>query len=318
MSRFSSGSCRATVAIPLYKSALFFENIVSNIENISDPDIEIVISDRHCFDDTIDRLSKRYAGDARVRCLKHQDKLDWVAHINALLKEARGNYWRFLPHDDLSPPGSLEALITALDSNADAILSYGPTLAIDGDGRRLIERDCLTPHPIEAAHTWSLGLVLQMFWRGYFNGAFKGVLRRTTVMKNRLLIRSTKDQIFPERCWLFALCLLGRFHFVPEASYIKRFYCGSIHSGWEITGSNYLSAAETMSEYLNKLLTPGTARRYGKQDLFLNAQCFAQWRDSSSDARPPYMAALGAQVEQIRSLRLPHSAGFFDFGRFRS
>ena len=300
---------QATVVIPLFKSARFFDTIIANIDAIPARNIEILISDRHCYDDTIDRLAERYAGNPQIRCLKYRDKLDWVEHINTLLEEAQGDYWRFLPHDDLSPAGSLEALISALDSNADAILAYGPTRAIDGEGRPLPERDRPNPHPVEAEDGWTLGLVLQMFWKGYFDGAFKGLIRRKIVMENKLLIRSTREQIFPERCWLFALCLLGRFHFVPEATYVKRFYEGSVHSRWTITGENFLSAAQVMSEYLHNLLGPGAACQYGTQDLWLNARRLAQWQDNPVEERPHYCATISSQSDLIRKQPLPTESG---------
>lgn len=296
---------KATVAIPLFKSDRFFDTIVTNIEATPARGVEILISDRHCDDDTIDRLAERFSEDPRVRCLKHRDRLDWVGNINALLEEARGDYWRFLPHDDLAPPGSMEALITALDSNPDAVLAYGPTKAIDGEGRALPEKDQPTPHPAEAERGWTLGLVLPMFWNGYFDGAFKGLIRRELVMENRVLIRDTRGQIFAERCWLFALCLLGRFHFVPEATYVKRFYEGSVHSRWTITGENFLSAARTMSEYLHDLLGPDPASGYGTQDLWLNARRVARWQDDPVGEPPEYRPAPGAQSDLIRMMQLP-------------
>jgi hypothetical protein len=161
--------------------------------------------------------------------LKHRDGLDLVGHLNALLQAANGEYWRFLPHDDLAPSGSLEALIAALDAHPDAVLAYGPTHAMDGEGRHLRERDRLNPHPEQAARDWTLGLELQMFWKGHYAGAFKGLIRRRVVMENGLLIRSTQGQVTSDRCWLFGLCLLGRFCFVPEATYKKRYYPESTH-----------------------------------------------------------------------------------------
>jgi hypothetical protein len=135
---------------------------------------------------------------------------------------------------------------------------------------------------------------LVMFWKGHFDGAFKGLVRHRVVMKNRLLIRSTMGQIFPERCWLFALCLLGRFRFVPEAKYIKRYYAGSTHAQWIITGRNFYSATWVMSWYLWELLGPLSARWYGMQDLWLNGQRRAGWQDNAEcGATPRYQAAPG-------------------------
>lgn len=300
---------KITVAIPLFKSARFINNIIENIDNIHSLDVEFLISDRHCHDDTIDRLANHYASDHRVRCIKNYDQLDWVGHINVLLKEARGKYWQFLPHDDISPRGSLGDLIDALDVNPDAILAYGPTKRVDIDGQPLKRKLHPNPnHPEEAKHDWKMDYVLSMFWKGYFDGAFKGLIRRNIVIVDKcLFIRSTRDQILPERCWLFALGLLGRFHFVPEATYIKRFYKGSVHTNWNIQGCNYVSAARTMSGYLHDLIDCKSAYRYGLRDLWLNAIRLAQWRDTKLGKWPPYFAAPGSQSITIRKLQIPLS-----------
>lgn len=296
---------KTTVAIPLFKSARFIDTIIANIEAISTSNAEILISDRHCYDDTIDRLAERYSGDARIRFFKNTDKLNWVEHINKLLESAQGEYWQFQPHDDINPPGCLDALVTSLDLNDDAILSYGAMEAIDIDGQPTPKRNNLKPHPVEADRGWTLGMVLEMFWKGYFNGAFKGVIRRNVIMDNHLLIRSTRDQILPERCWLFALCLLGRFHFVPDAVYKKRFYQGSVHSLWTITGQHYLSAAKTMTGYLNDFVKSDPARLYGVRDIWLNALRRNRWQDNKVGSKPRYLMAPDPEKDFIRKLPLP-------------
>ena len=305
---------KTTVVIPLFRSARFIESIIANIDAIPAHGVEILISDRHCYDDTIDRLAERYAKDPRVQCLKHRDKLNWVEHINTLLEVARGDYWQFQPHDDLFPPGSLDALIAALDSNPDAILTYGPMEAIDINGRPIPTRNCLTPHPVEAEYGWTLGLVLQMFWKWYFSHAFKGLIRRKIVMDNGLLIRSTRDQILPERCWLFALCLLGCFHFVPKATYKKRIYQDSLTSLWTVTEHHFLSAARVMTGYLHDLVKLEPACWYGTRDLWLNALRRARWQNNRLGETPHYLIAPGAQSELIRKLHLPLE-GVDCFGR---
>lgn len=284
-----SSTPKTSVVIPLYRSARFYDNIISNVESITRQDVEIIISDRHCYDDTIDRLSERYAGDNRVRCLKNDDCLDWVGHLNALLQQARGKYWRFMPHDDLSPPGSLEALVAALDDDPDAVLAYGPTRAIDLAGRAVREKDRPNPHPEKAQHAWDLGIALEMFWNGYFDGAFKGLIRRQRVLAHRLSIRSTPGQVLPERCWLFALCLLGSFRFVAEAWYIKRYYAGSTHTRWVISARSYSAATRVMSGYVLRLVGPLDARLYALLDLRLNCGRIVRWEHTSRPGqRPPY------------------------------
>ena len=53
-----------SVALPLYRSRRFLDIIVENLDTIAYPHLEILVSDRHCADDTIDVLEQRYCSDA--------------------------------------------------------------------------------------------------------------------------------------------------------------------------------------------------------------------------------------------------------------
>ena len=285
-------SPKVSIGIPLYKSARFLDIIISNIEAMPKGDIEILISDRHCCDDAIDILQERFAKDSRIRFFKSYDEIDWVGNINFLLQQATGDYWMFLPHDDTFPTGSLDKLISALVNNPGAILAYGLIKAIDLYGNALPEKENLNPHPTHSKDSWTLNLALEMFWMGHFNGAFKGLIRRKVLVERNLFIRKTADNIMPERCWLFGLCLLGSFVFVPEALYIKRFYDESTHGRWNVHGRHYISATYVMISYLWDFVKPLHVRLYGVWDLWLNARRYARWQDSQKELipRPRYHA----------------------------
>jgi glycosyltransferase involved in cell wall biosynthesis len=297
---------KVTVGIPLFRSAPFFEHILENIRAMDGMDVEVLISDRHCHDDTLDRLSASLSGRSNIRFLKANDGLDWVGNINELLRESTGEYFRFLPHDDLSPRGSLEALVRSMDADQSSILAYGPTKAIDLGGSHLPSLDKPAPHPAAAERSWDLDLALRMKWIGYFDGAFKGLIRMKQIRDSGLFIRSSRDQIWPERCWLFALMLHGRFIFVPDAWYIKRFYAGSVHSQWRIDGSHYRSVLDVMQSYVRDIFRDPALIRYCCEDIRSNAEGLAAWVDApEGKPRPDYepFAAEGSQL--FRSMALP-------------
>lgn len=296
---------KVTVGIPLFRSAPFFEHILANIRAMDGMDVEVLISDRHCHDDTIDRLSASLSGQPHIRFLKAEDGLDWVGNINLLLRESTGEYFRFMPHDDLSPKGSLEALVGSMDADPGSMLAYGPTKAIDLVGNHLPLLDKPAPHPVAAAHSWNLDLALRMKWIGYFDGAFKGLIRMKQIREKGLFIRSSRDQIWPERCWLFALMLEGRFIFVPDALYMKRFYSGSVHSQWRIDGSHYLSVSEVMQSYVRDIFSDPGLVRYCCEDIRSNAQRLSAWAGAAGVPRPDYVPFDAEGSHFFRSLDLP-------------
>src|SRR4051794_13973408 len=89
-----------SIAIPLFQSRPFLSVIIDNIETITYPQVEILVSDRHCADDTIDLLACHFTGDPRLRFLKSRDRLNWIEHYNLLLRAAAGKYFLWMPHDD--------------------------------------------------------------------------------------------------------------------------------------------------------------------------------------------------------------------------
>lgn len=259
---------RVSVAIPLYRSARFVDNVSANIESMP-PEVEILVSDRHHLDDALDRLEKRHGGDRRLRFLRHRDGKDWIDHINDLLRVARGEYWRLMPHDDFSSGEALGVLIRCLDEHPETLLAYGPTTAVDLDGNRLRERDHLHPHPIDNEDPWILGLALDTVWRGHFSGAFKGLLRRREVLERELWIRRTLGTVHAERAWLAALALIGRFRFVPDAVYLKRFHGHNTHASWRPGVVHDLSVYRVLLAYLRNLVP--------KRDLYRAARGYLGW-----------------------------------------
>lgn len=260
---------RITVGIPLYKSEQFVDVIISNIEGTPAPDVEFLISDRHCYDDSLRFLRERFWSEPRVRFLEGSDQLDWVEHINLLMREARGRYWRLLPHDDSSPGSSLELLAKALDQNPEAVVAYGPTRAYTLSGDHLPEKSHANPHPIPEGAPWVLRWLLDIMWRGYFAGAFKGVVRRQRVIECDLMIRSTLDQVYAERAWLFGLGLVGSFVFVPDTLYFKRFHDESVHAQWTPEPRHFSSINEVLAKYLFRYVENVTIRDLALEYLVL-------------------------------------------------
>ena len=277
---------RISVAIPLYRSAPFVDNVSANIEAMP-PGIEILVSDRHLYDDAIDRLEKRHRGDRRLVFLRHRDGRDWIDHINDLLRQARGEYWRLLPHDDFTSGKALNALVGCLDEHPETLLAYGPTFSEDLDGNRLPGRQYPDPHPITDEDPWTLGLALDTHWRGHFSGAFKGLLRREWVVERGLWIRRTLGTVHAERAWLAPLAALGRFRFVPDAAYIKRFHPESTHAGWRPGVSHELSVWRVLRAYFRDLVPERPIYRAARGYLAWTTALRLNWLRRPDPLPPP-------------------------------
>jgi hypothetical protein len=261
-----------SVGVPLYRSRPFLESLRANCRDLAgEASIEIIVSDRHCHDDAIDRLQSEWGGDRRFRFLKSDDRLDWVQHMNLLLAEARGEYFRWLPHDDVLPRGSTGPLSDWLEREPRTVLAYAPTRAIDPSGRRMPERDRLASDPVAPGSPWTVRHSLDLFWRGWCDGAFKGLFRRRRVMDARLFIRPTHEMVSAERAWLFGISLLGALSQVPDSIYLKRFHDDSTSAQWRPGARHLLSVTTTMCGYLRDHGPDPWTRCYGMAYLWVRA-----------------------------------------------
>ena len=239
-----------SVAIPLFKSRRYLDCIVDNIEALSYLNLEIILSDRHCDDDTIELLRCRFGSDSRVVFLKSQDRLDWVQHYNSLLRVASGEYFIWMPHDDVFPANYIETLVTCLEEEPDAILAYG---TIEGVGLDGSSAPIFTPPPTSADDSWSPLLSLRLLTSWNPGIPFRGVFRRQSIVRSGLFIRRTHETVLADAYWVFAVSLLGRLRFVPSCSCKKRIYPTSTHGQWHYGVRHLIDSFLVLSSYVRDL-----------------------------------------------------------------
>lgn len=218
---------RVTVAMPLYRSSRFLSTIVENIEVIGVRDVEILISDRHGEDDALEVLRVRYAGDPRVRVLEARDRLSWPEHYNLLLREARGTYVMWMPHDDSFPAGYVETLAACLDAHPAAVLAFGAMDAVDGAGAPM-PGWTFRPPPFARGYSSGVGDAMRLlFWGAAI--PFRGVFRREVVVARGHFLDA--DACGADSNWTFGLALTGALRYVPSVRCVKRYYPESTSAG---------------------------------------------------------------------------------------
>jgi GT2 family glycosyltransferase len=220
---------RVTVAIPLYGSARFFDGIAANLEAIDEPDVEILIGDRHLADDTAERLGARFAGRRNVRILTARDGIDWVAHYDLLFREARGRYFAWMPHDDRYPGDYARRLADALDGRSDALLAFGRMESESLDGRRVAPWE---DPPFGSDEPWTRRTALRVFYGWNPGLAMRGLVRREPLLRAGHALRRPPRLEQADAIWVFGVALLGRLLFVPDVVCTKRFHESSAHAGW--------------------------------------------------------------------------------------
>jgi len=251
-----------SVGIPLFRSEPFLEGLRANCAALAaEDDIEVIVSDGHGLDGALAILRSEWGHDRRFRFLDTTDRPGWNEHMNRLLEAARGQYFRWMPHDDLFPAGCLRPLLARLERDPGTVLAYGPTRGIDAAGQRLPGRDRLGTSPVTNGGRWCFQDSLDLFWKGSCDGAFKGLFRTRAIRSARLLIRPTRQLVFAERAWLFGVSLLGGLAEEPDSVYLKRYHPASVHAGWDPDWRHTLSVTAVMCGYLRDL-EPTRAKRW--------------------------------------------------------
>ncbi|UCF38491.1 MAG: glycosyltransferase family 2 protein [Acidobacteriota bacterium] len=236
-----------SIGIPLYRSRRFLESIIANLERISYPRLEIIISDRHSADDTIDLLREHFKGDSRFSFVQEQDDLNWVENYNELLRRFSGDYFLWMPHDDIYPADYVSKLVAGLETDSEAICSFGRLHLRDLEDRPIPLFREFPPAFLETEDKTRRALALLTWGAGI---PFRGLFRRNPIVESSFFIRQTLDNYAADGCWMFGLALRRRFVYVRQCSVHKRMYPNSTHRRIDPGIRHQFNYLRTIRDYL--------------------------------------------------------------------
>jgi glycosyltransferase involved in cell wall biosynthesis len=137
---------KISVLIPTYNSAPYLAECLESVLAQDFDDLEILISDDQSTDETLQIIRNFAARDQRIRWWQNPNNLGSVGNHNLCLREARGEYLKFIHHDDkLSLPSAISKLATALDANPTVLLVSSPRNLIDSNSRIIGRQAFLRP-----------------------------------------------------------------------------------------------------------------------------------------------------------------------------
>lgn len=129
-------SPRVSVCIPAWCGGDFLEAAIRSVLAQTWTDFELLVIDDCSPDDTAERVA-RHAGDPRLKYIRNAHNLGPQGNWNRCLTEARGEYIKVLPHDDLIAPDCLEKQVKALEANPLAVLAFASRHIIGKGGKPL-------------------------------------------------------------------------------------------------------------------------------------------------------------------------------------
>ncbi len=219
-----------SVGVPLYRSSRFLDILSSNLDALQEPELEILVSDRHGEDSALNVLEERYRRDPRLIFLRGSDRLSWVEHYNLLLRRARGKYFMWMPHDDSFPRDYVRVLVRALEQRPDAVLAYGYLELVSDD--QLLAR-LPAGDPNECGSSWTRRQLVELLFRHEIGVPFRGVFRRDVILERKLWLRATRDTRWSDVYWVLAVGLCGRLYWTPLTGCQKRLAAASASADWQ-------------------------------------------------------------------------------------
>ena len=200
---------RASVCIPTHNSARYVQECIDTVLAQTYQDFELVISDDASTDATCDIV--RGFSDPRIRLHRLERNVGMAANFNHASSLARGEYIKFLCHDDLLDPACLAQQVAVLDENPGAVLATTGLRFVDASGGTIrtsswIKRRCLLGHAELVAGTLIYGNIV---------GPPSAVLIRRSALLEAGPFSADLPQFLDVDLWL-RLAVLGPVGYLPE------------------------------------------------------------------------------------------------------
>ncbi len=212
----SQTSPRVSIGLPVYNGGDYLESAIAAVLGQTFTDFELILADNGSTDQTDEICRRAAASDPRIIHDRSPINRGAAWNFNRTFTMARGEFFKWMAHDDLLEPGFLEPCVTALEGNPGAVLAYPRTLLIDEAGRPLRpveDRLALadqTPHDRLAA----------MLARVDLCNPLMGLIRREALARTRLIDRFRGcDYVL-----LAELAMLGEFIEISERLFLRRIH----------------------------------------------------------------------------------------------
>ena len=131
-----------SIGMPVYNGEEYIREALDSLLAQTYNDFELVISDNASTDGT-EAICREYLNrDTRIKFIRQSTNIGGCDNFLYLLQHARGEYFKWLAHDDYLEPFFLEMIIKYLDDHDDVVLCISDVKLIDG-ARQVLGVQCL-------------------------------------------------------------------------------------------------------------------------------------------------------------------------------
>lgn len=192
-----------SIGLPVFNGEAFLDEAIRAAMTQSFEDFELMLCDNASTDGTREICAEWSAKDARIRWARSEVHTGAASNFNRSFGLARGQYFRWAAHDDLTEPTYLERCVDLLRNDNSIVLAHSQMIEIDEQGRKTRDLDW----PIkDASHSdpakrFAGAIALD-------HGCFDvfGLIRKSALAKTRLIA----PYLGSDRVLLAELALQGR------------------------------------------------------------------------------------------------------------
>jgi glycosyltransferase involved in cell wall biosynthesis len=217
-----------TAMVPTYNGAAFIGRTLDSLAAQTWPNLEILIGDDRSTDDTLAVVERFAAAHPNVRILERTANLGWLRNSNELMAEARGELMFFAFHDDVVAPTYVEALVTALREDPDAVLAFSDMEVHELDGR--VELHVFDQ--LDGVRSRLERGRVMVRRPGFWWVPNRGVFRASGFAAVGGIHPNERGEYSADWTWLLGLSLTGAFVRVPEVLCTKYYQSGSLSKQW--------------------------------------------------------------------------------------
>jgi glycosyltransferase involved in cell wall biosynthesis len=208
---------RVSIGLPVYNGEKYLSLALDSLLAQTFEDFELMISDNASTDGT-EAICREYARrDPRVRYHRSPVNRGLAWNHNRLVHLARGEYFKWVGHDDIYHPDMLRRCVEVLDRDRDVVLCSVWEVEIDADGK-VIREPAHWPQPTASSRPHER---FHAILRGYGIAGGHDVygVIRTAVLRRTPLTGTAHSN---DRAMMAELALHGRFHRLPDTLHYYR------------------------------------------------------------------------------------------------
>ncbi|MGI9609053.1 MAG: glycosyltransferase family 2 protein [Acidimicrobiia bacterium] len=184
----STGRPLVTIGIPVFNGAPRIASALESAVAQTYPNLAVVVSDNGSDDETpaiCERIASN-AGNVMFHAAAENRGATW--NFNNVFLQSEGEYFKWMGHDDLLDPTTIDKAVTALEADPDLAIAHWLERIVNDEGSVL--REYGPEQGFEVHGTNAATRFRQMLdWRrhGYAGDPIYGVIRRGALEKTRLL-----------------------------------------------------------------------------------------------------------------------------------